>query len=134
VAFSGTRLLKHSDLIDSTNCSATEFRSGLRAGRRRHFTAAAASTPRNSSVNSGIVAANAATGAEPDQGCMSMIESLIAGADPRVAEERDARGAAGGAAVVARHAGLAIGPRLDEVAAAVAGRRDRKRARRELAS
>lgn len=76
-----------------------------------------------------IIAANAATGAEPDPGCMSMIESLIAGTDPRVAEERDARSAAGGAAVVARRAALAIGPRLDEVGAAVARRRDRERGR-----
>jgi hypothetical protein len=76
-----------------------------------------------------ITAANAATGAEPDPGCVSLIESLIVGADPRVAEERDARGATGGAAVVARRAALAIGPRLDEVGAAVARRRDRERAR-----
>jgi hypothetical protein len=76
-----------------------------------------------------IIAANAATGAEPDPGCMSMIESVIAGSDPRVAEERDARGAMSGAAVVVRRAALAIGPRLDEVGAAVARRRDRERAR-----
>lgn len=41
------------DLIDSTKRSGTEFRLGLRAGSRRHFTPAAASTPRNSAVNSG---------------------------------------------------------------------------------
>lgn len=76
-----------------------------------------------------IIAANAATGAEPDPGCMSTIESLIAGIDSRVAEQRDARGATGGAAVVARRAALAIGPRLAEVGAAVARRRDRERAR-----
>jgi hypothetical protein len=76
-----------------------------------------------------IIAANAATGAEPDPGCLSMIESLIAGIDPRMAEERDARAAMSGAAAVARRAALAIGPRLDEVAAAVARRRDRERAR-----
>jgi hypothetical protein len=76
-----------------------------------------------------IIATNAATGAEPDPGCMAMIESLIAGIDPRVAEERNARGAAGGAAVVARRAVLAIGPRLDEVGTAVARRRERERGR-----
>lgn len=76
-----------------------------------------------------LVAANAATGAEPDRGCMAMIESLIAGTDGRVAEGRDARAAAGGAAIVARRAALAIGPRLDEVGVAVARRRDRERAR-----
>lgn len=77
----------------------------------------------------GVIAANAATGAEPDPGCMSLIESLIAGTDLRVAEERDARGATGGAAIVARRVALTIGPRLDEVGAAVARRRDRERAR-----
>jgi len=76
-----------------------------------------------------IIAAHAATGAEPDPGCMAMIEAAIAGGDARWTEERDARGATGGAAVVARRAALAIGPRLDEVGAAVARRRDRERAR-----
>ncbi len=76
-----------------------------------------------------IIAANAATDDEPDPGGMSLIESLIAGTDERVAEERDARGAAGGAAIVARRAALAIGPRLDEVGAAVGRRRDRERGR-----
>ena len=76
-----------------------------------------------------IIAANAATSAEPDPGCVAMIESLIAGTDARVVEQRDARGATGGAAVVARRAALAIGPRLDEVGVAVARRRDRERAR-----
>jgi hypothetical protein len=76
-----------------------------------------------------IVAAHAATGAEPDRGCMAMIEALIAGGDARWTEERDARGATGGAAAVARRAALAIGPRIDEVGAAVARRRDRERAR-----
>lgn len=76
-----------------------------------------------------LVAANAATNAEPDPGCVAMIESLIAGTDARVAEERDGRRATGGAAVVARRAALAIGPRLDEVGVAVARRRDRERAR-----
>lgn len=76
-----------------------------------------------------IIAAHAGTGAEPDPGCLSVIEALIAGTDPRLAEDADARGALGGAAIVARRAGLAIGPRLDEVGAAVARRRDRERAR-----
>jgi hypothetical protein len=76
-----------------------------------------------------IIAANAATGAEPDPACRAWIESLIAGTDPGVADERNARGATGGAAFVARRAALAIGPRLDEVGVAVARRRDRERAR-----
>ena len=76
-----------------------------------------------------VVAANAATGAEPDPRCRAMIESLIAGADAHIVESRDARGATGGAAVVARRAALAIGPRLEEVGVAVARRRDRERAR-----
>jgi hypothetical protein len=37
--------LKHSDFIESTNLSVTEFKFGLRAGRRRHVALAAASTP-----------------------------------------------------------------------------------------
>ncbi|HEX3476861.1 MAG TPA: zinc finger, RING-type domain-containing protein [Kofleriaceae bacterium] len=76
-----------------------------------------------------FIAANAATSAEPDPGCMAMIEALIAGTDTRVAEQRTARGATGGAAALARRAALAIGPRLEEVGAAVARRRDRERAR-----
>lgn len=42
------------------------------------------------------------------------IEALTAGTDERTAEERDARGVTGAAAIVARRAALAIGPRLDE--------------------
>ncbi|HEX4423015.1 MAG TPA: zinc finger, RING-type domain-containing protein [Kofleriaceae bacterium] len=76
-----------------------------------------------------ITAANAATGAEPDAAWLSAITALIAEADPGVTEERNARGATGGAAAVSRRAALAIGPRLDEVGAAVARRRDRERAR-----
>jgi hypothetical protein len=76
-----------------------------------------------------IVAANAATGAEPDPACLAAITALITGADERVAEARDARGASGAAAVVAKRSVLAIGPRLDEVGTAVARRRDRERAR-----
>jgi hypothetical protein len=76
-----------------------------------------------------MLAANAATGSAPDAACLDALSALIAGADVRVTEGGEARGAAGAAAIVARRAVLAIGPRLDEVGAAVARRRDRECAR-----
>jgi hypothetical protein len=53
----------------------------------------------------------------------------LAGDDARVTDARDARGATGGARALATRSALAIGPRLDEVGAAVARRRDRERSR-----
>jgi hypothetical protein len=76
-----------------------------------------------------LVVAHAATAGEPDATATEAIASLLAGGDPRVNDERDARGAAGGVAPIARRVALAIGPRLAEVAAAVDRRRDRERAR-----
>lgn len=80
-----------------------------------------------------MVVAHAGTGAEPDPTSTAAIAALVAGEashDPSaVADERDARGGLGGAQVIARRAALAIGPRLDEVGAAVARRRDRERTR-----
>jgi hypothetical protein len=72
---------------------------------------------------------NATTAAEPDPESLAAITALIAGGDDRVAEERDARGATRGARTLATRSVLAIGPRLDEVGAAVARRRDRERSR-----
>jgi len=72
---------------------------------------------------------NAATSAEPDPACAAAIAAVIAGDDARVIDERDARGATGGARTLAARCSLAIGPRLDEVGAAVARRRDRERVR-----
>ncbi|MBA3391190.1 MAG: hypothetical protein H0T89_01035 [Deltaproteobacteria bacterium] len=76
-----------------------------------------------------LVAAHAGTTSEPDGEVMAAITRLIAGHDPRVIDEREARGATGAATVIARRAGEAIGPRLDEVGVAVARRRDRERDR-----
>jgi hypothetical protein len=76
-----------------------------------------------------MVVAHAATGGEPDAVSVAAISALIGGDDARVADERDARAALGGVATIARRGALAIGPRLDEVGAAVARRRDRERAR-----
>jgi len=72
---------------------------------------------------------NAATFAEPDPGCVAAIADVVAGDDVRVTDARDARGAVGGARILATRCSLAIGPRLDEVGAAVARRRDRERSR-----
>ena len=76
-----------------------------------------------------MVVAHAATGSEPDATCIEALGALLAGDDARLIDERDARGATGGARVIATRAALAIGPRLDEVGAAVARRRDRERTR-----
>ncbi len=76
-----------------------------------------------------FVAAHAGTTSEPDGEVMAAITRLITGHDPRVIDEREARGATGAATVIARRAGEAIGPRLEEVGVAVARRRDRERGR-----
>jgi hypothetical protein len=79
-----------------------------------------------------FVVAHAATGAEPDAEVTAAVSRVIAGADDRAADDRDARdarGAAGAAAIVARRSAEAIAPRLAEVGAAVARRRDRELAR-----
>ncbi len=76
-----------------------------------------------------MVVAHAGTGSEPDTACVAAVAALIAGDDAEATDARDARGATGGGGVIARRAALAIGPRLAEVGAAVARRRDRERAR-----
>jgi len=76
-----------------------------------------------------IAVVNAATAAEPDPPSLAAIATMIAGEDDRVADARDARGSIGGARTLAARSALAIGPRLDEVGAAVARRRDRERSR-----
>lgn len=76
-----------------------------------------------------FVVAHAATGAEPDAELVAAFARVIAGDDDRTTDARDARGAAGAAAVIARRSAEAIGPRLAEVGAAVARRRDRELAR-----
>ena len=72
---------------------------------------------------------NAATAAEPDPACLAAIAAVIAGDDDRLTDQRDARGASGGTRALVLRSALAIGPRLDEVGAAVARRRDRERSR-----
>lgn len=76
-----------------------------------------------------LIVVNAATGAEPDPPCLAAIATLIAGEDDGVSDARDARGAIGGARILATRSALAIGPRLDEVGAAVGRRRERERSR-----
>ncbi len=76
-----------------------------------------------------MVVAHAATAGEPDAACLAAIGALLTGDDARVSDERDAHGAAGGARTIVSRVALVIGPRLDEVGAAVARRRDRERAR-----
>lgn len=76
-----------------------------------------------------LVVAHGATAAESDGEVTAALARLIAGDDPRAVEEPGARGTPGAAAALARRAGAAIGPRLDEVGAAVARRRDREQMR-----
>lgn len=76
-----------------------------------------------------FVVAHGTTGAEPDAEVAAALARVIAGDDDRATDERDARGAAGAATLVARRSAEAIGPRLAEVGAAVARRRDRELAR-----
>jgi hypothetical protein len=76
-----------------------------------------------------LVVANTTTTSEPDASCIAAIESVLAGDDARVIDEHDARAAIGGVAAIVHRVTTAIGPRLDEVDAAVARRRDRERAR-----
>jgi hypothetical protein len=76
-----------------------------------------------------LAVVNAGTSGEPDAGSLAAIAAMIGGEEDRVTEERDARGATGGARALAARSTLAIGARLDEVTAAVARRRDRERSR-----
>ena len=76
-----------------------------------------------------LVVAHAASGGQPDPLSTAAFGSLIFGDDPRATEGTDARGALGGVTAIVRRAALAVGPRLDEIGAAVARRRDRERAR-----
>ena len=76
-----------------------------------------------------IAVVNAGTAAEPDAATLAAIAAILSGDDDRVTDERDARGATGGARALAARSVQAIGPRLDEVGAAVARRRDRERSR-----
>lgn len=80
-----------------------------------------------------FVVAHGATAGEPDGEVTAALARLIAGDDPRAREqaidEHGARSPAEAASAIARRAAEAIGPRLGEVGAAVARRRDRERAR-----
>jgi hypothetical protein len=76
-----------------------------------------------------MVVAHTATASEPDASCTAAIEAVLAGDDARTVAERDARVAIGGVGTIANRIAHAIGPRLDEVGAAVARRRDRERTR-----
>jgi hypothetical protein len=73
--------------------------------------------------------AHAATSGEPDTAVAASIADLLAGDDAPAIEAGDACGARGAVTAIARRAALGIGPRLDEVGAAVARRRDRERTR-----
>jgi hypothetical protein len=72
---------------------------------------------------------HAGSAGEPDAACLAAIGALLTGDDARVVDERHARGAAGAAHAIVKRVAIVIGPRLDEVDAAVARRRDRERAR-----
>jgi hypothetical protein len=76
-----------------------------------------------------LVVAHGATGAQPDAEVTAAFARVISGQDARSVEARDAPGAAGAAAMVARRSAEAVGERLGEVGAAVARRRDRELAR-----
>ncbi len=76
-----------------------------------------------------LAVVNASTSGEPDAGSLAAIAAVIAGDDNRVTEERDARSAMGGTRAISARSALAIGERLEEVAAAVARRRDREQSR-----
>jgi hypothetical protein len=76
-----------------------------------------------------LAVAHAGTGDEPDATSVRAMAALISYDESAVEEDRDGRGAIGGAAIVAKRSALAIAPRLDEIGAAVARRRDRERAR-----
>ena len=76
-----------------------------------------------------MVVAHAGTGSAPDGTCVAALAALIAGDDAEAIDERDARSATGGGGMITKRAARAIAPRLDEVGAAVARRRDRERAR-----
>ncbi len=76
-----------------------------------------------------FVAAHAGSGSEPDGACTATLESLVCGDEISSGGVLDARAAIGGASAVARRAALLVGPRLDEVGAAVARRRRREQAR-----
>ncbi len=78
---------------------------------------------------------HAGSGGEPDAASAAALARLFAGGDAggdrRTLDQGSARAGEGAAALIGARASLAIGPRLDEVAAAVARRRDRERARIE---
>jgi hypothetical protein len=76
-----------------------------------------------------LIVAHASNGAAPDASATAAIAALIDGRDDRASDQHDARTAIGGAAFLAKRAALTVGPRLDEIVAAVARRRDRERAR-----
>jgi hypothetical protein len=75
------------------------------------------------------VVAHGTTGAQPDAELVAALGRVISGDDDRATDDRDARGAVGAAAVIARRCADPIGDRLAEVGAAVARRRDRELAR-----
>jgi hypothetical protein len=76
-----------------------------------------------------FVVAHGVTSAEPDDAATAAIARAIAGHDDRITGDRSAAGATGATAAISRRSAHAIGPRLAEVGAAVARRRDRELAR-----
>jgi len=74
---------------------------------------------------------HAGSGGEPDRASAGAMGRLLGGGDPRVVDHGSARTAEAAAALLGVRASLAIRPRLDEIVAAVARRRDRDRARIE---
>ena len=76
-----------------------------------------------------LAVAHGTTASEPDEPVTAAIARMIGGDDAGTLEARGTSGAVDATGVVARRAALAIGPRLDEVTAAVVRRRDRERGR-----
>jgi hypothetical protein len=73
-----------------------------------------------------VIVADGATAAEPDAEATAAFAGVISGDDGRVLEGHSAQAAARAATAVSRRSAEAIGPRLAEVGAAVARRRDRE--------
>lgn len=78
-----------------------------------------------------LVVAHAATSSEPDATATAAIVQVLSGSDLDATEQPSTSAAAARAScgAIGRRAALAIGPRLEEVGAAVARRRDRERGR-----
>jgi hypothetical protein len=74
---------------------------------------------------------HAGSGGEPDAASAGAMARLLTGGDPRTIDQGSARAGEAAAALIGARASRAIGPRLGEITAAVARRRDRERGRIE---